>query len=214
LIAEYKSSVKGATARIIISIPEDLQTLCSGLEHFKLGAALGHFGEDTLIISNALFRERLGLTDDFSTTVRLRDLLYFDRGYSGIAVENNDAQRFTGFSPCALKSFAGNEIIPGRALSRADGMILLLLVPLPGDAMFEGFIHERSVGRSEERSRTSKFFHDLLSSKMMVASHFARAADEKFSAAADGRIELGKVMSVLDEAIDAIVQGFDTTDFP
>jgi hypothetical protein len=49
---------------------------------------------------------------------------------------------------------------------------------------------------------------------MMMASYFARAADEKFSAAADGRIELGKVMSVLDEAIDAIVQGFDTTDFP
>jgi hypothetical protein len=201
----------GATASIITSIREDLQTLCSGLEDFKLGAALGHLGEDTLIISNALFRERLGLTDDFSTTVRLRDLLYFDRDYSGIAVDNNDAQRFAGFSPCTLKSFAGKGMIPGRALSRADGMILLLLMPLTGDAMFEGFIHGRSVGRSEERSRISKFFHDLLSTKMMVAIYFAQAAHEKLSTVADGKAELAKAIAVLEEAIDAIVQGFDTS---
>jgi hypothetical protein len=201
----------GAMARIIISIPEDLRTLCSSLEHFKLGAALGHLIEDTLVISNKPFRDRLGLTDDISPAVRLCDLLYFDQGYSGITVENNDAQRFTGFSACTLKNFAGKEMIPGRALSRADGMILLLLMPLLGDAMFEGFIHGRSVGRSEERSRVSKFFHDLLSTKMMVAFYFAQAAHERLSPAADGTVELAKVIAVLQEAIDAIVQGFDTS---
>jgi len=102
-------------------------------------------------------------------------------------------------------------MIPGRALSRADGMILLLLMPLLGDAMFEGFIHGRSVGRSEERSRVSKFFHDLLSTKMMVAFYFAQAAHERLSPAADGTVELAKVIAVLQEAIDAIVQGFDTS---
>jgi hypothetical protein len=90
-------------------------------------------------------------------------------------------------------------------------MTLLLLVPLPGDAMFQEFTHGRSVGRSEESSRMSKFFHDLLSSKMMVASYFARAAHEKFSAAADGTVELANVMAVLDEPIEAIVKGLDTS---
>jgi hypothetical protein len=199
-----------ATARIIISIPEDLRTLCSGLEHFRLGAALGHLIEDALIISNKPFRDRLGLTADISAAVKLRQLLYLDRG---TAMENNDVDRPIGFSPCTLKSLTADEIIPGRALTRPDGIILLLLVP-PSDAASQTFTHGRTVGQAEERNRTSKFFHDLLSSKMMVASYFARAADEKFSAATDGRIELGKVMAVLDEAIDAIVQGFDTSASP
>ena len=200
----------GATASIIIAIPEDLRTLCSGLQQFKLGAALGHLIEDTLIISNKLFRDRVGLSDDFSAAVKLRHLVYLDRR---TAMENNDVDQPIEFLPCTLNSLTGDEIIPGRALTRPDGIILLLLVP-PSDAASQTFTHGRTVGRAEERNRTSKFFHDLLSSKMMMASYFARAADEKFSAAADGRIELGKVMSVLDEAIDAIVQGFDTTDFP
>lgn len=127
-------------------------------------------------------------------------------------MENNDVDQPIEFLPCTLNSLTGDEIIPGRALTRPDGIILLLLAS--ERRCVSDFTHGRTVGRAEEGNRTSKFFYDLLSSKMMMASYFARAADEKFSAAADGRIELGKVMSVLDEAIDAIVQGFDTTDFP
>jgi hypothetical protein len=202
-----KTSQWCATARIIISISTDLQTLCSALEHFNLGAALGHVIDDTLIISNTSFRDRLGLTDDVLSTVSLRHLLYLDQGYSAIAMENNDRK----FFPCALKSFAGGEMIPGRAFKRADGMTLLLLVPLLGDAMFEGFIHGRSVGCSDERNRMSEFFHNLLSSKMIVASYFAHAAHEKFPAGADGTVELASVIAVLDEVIAAIVKGFDTS---
>jgi len=194
----------------IISIPTNLRTLCSGLEHFNLGAALGHLVEDTLIISNKLFRDRLGLTEEVLSTVRLRHLVYLDQSDSGIAAENNDAQLVVRFLPCTLKSPATEEVIPGRALRRPDGMILLFLVPLPSDAMFEAFIHGRLIGRSEERNRTSKFFHDLLSSKIMVASYFAREAHEKLSSGgADESIELAKVMAILDEAIDAIVNGVD-----
>lgn len=172
-----------------------------------MGAALGHLIDDTLIFTNTSFRDRLGLTDDVLSTVRLRHLLYLDQGYSAIAMENNDRK----LVPCALKSFAGGEMIPGRAFKLADGMTLLLLVPLLGDAMFEGFIHGRSVGRSDERNRMSEFFHYMLSSKMMVASYFALAAHEKFSAGADGTFELASVIAVLDEVIAAIVKGFDTS---
>jgi hypothetical protein len=174
-----------------------------------LGAALGHLIDDTLIFTNTSFRDRLGLTDDVLSTVRLRHLLYLDQGYSAMAMamENNDRELF----PCALKSFAGGEMIPGRAFKLADGMTLLLLVPLLGDATFEGFIHGRSVGRSDERNRMNEFFHYMLSSKMMVASYFALAAHEKFSAGVDGTFELASVIAVLDEVIAAIVKGVDTS---
>ena len=71
---------------IIISIPIEIQTLCSGLEHFNLGAALGHLIDDTLIFANPSFRDRLGLTDDVLSTVRLHHLLLLDQPYSTMAM--------------------------------------------------------------------------------------------------------------------------------
>jgi hypothetical protein len=146
----------GATASIIIAIPEDLRTLCSGLQQFKLGATLGHLIEDTLIISNKLFRDRVGLSDDFSAAVKLRHLVYLDRR---TAMENNDVDQPIEFLPCTLNSLTGDEIIPGRALTRPDGIILLLLVApatlrlrrLPMDARLDG----RKRGTERANSSTT-----------------------------------------------------------
>jgi len=57
----------------------------------------------------------------------------------------------------------------------------LMLRPKANDALFQEFIHGRLIGRSEERNRTRKFFHDLLSSKILAASFLAHAAHDKLS---------------------------------
>ena len=38
---------------------------------------------------------------------------------------------------------------------------------------WKDFIHGRFVGREEERNRTKQFFHDILSSKILIASFIA-----------------------------------------
>ena len=78
-----------------------------------------------------------------------------------------------------------------------------------GDGNFQEFIRDRLVWRTEEKLRTRKFFHDLLSSKIMVASFAAHAALEKAIQRAQENGELARVTALLHEVIDAIVHGFD-----
>ncbi|HXM01408.1 MAG TPA: hypothetical protein VN939_02330 [Chthoniobacterales bacterium] len=90
----------------------------------------------------------------------------------------------------------------------SDGMILLMLTPGADDPSFQEFMHGFLIGRSEERNHTKKFFHDILSSKIMVASFLAHAANDKLSSGADGSSELAQVTAILDETIQAIAHGF------
>ena len=72
-----------------------------------------------------------------------------------------------------LKKSLTNEWVPGRALTRKDG-ILLAMPDLPvGDVAFEGFIRGRLIGREEETQRTNQFFHNILSSRAASLGSFA-----------------------------------------
>jgi hypothetical protein len=78
------------------------------------------------------------------------------------------------------------------------------------DPKFEGYIQGRIVGREEEANRMRKFFHDLLSSKILVASFLAHSVHDKLSRRQAPEIDdLQKVTTLLDEVIDAIVHGFE-----
>jgi hypothetical protein len=193
-----------------ISIATDLRTLCTGLEHFNLPAALGQITEDLLTLWNGPFRERMGLTEEQLARVRLSSLLNLDESYAGVALENNHPKHLVRFVPCALKNPVTDETVPGKALRRQDGAVLFLLELPAGDAMFQEFIRGRLVGRTEERIRTRKFFHDLLSSKILVATFAAYAAKDKLSeSGAEENKELARVTVILDEVIDAIANAFD-----
>ena len=84
------------------------------------------------------------------------------------------------------------------------------MLDLPvGDVAFEGFIHGRLIGREEERQRTRQFFHDILSSKLLVAllppmgiyqSLVAKGAQEAE--------EQARVTKLLGELIDDICHSF------
>ena len=78
------------------------------------------------------------------------------------------------------------------------------------DAAFEGFIHGRFVGREEERNRTRQFFHNILSSKILVASFIAHEIYQRLAATGGEEAEeLGRVTKLLQETIDDISNGFE-----
>jgi hypothetical protein len=175
-----------------------------------LPSALGQLTDDVLIMWNVSFRERIGLTDEELALVKLSGLLHLDESYAGLAMENNDSQHFVRFVPCVLKHPITDEVVPGRALRRQDGMLLLLLELPARDVMFQEFIRGRLVGLAEERNRTRKFFHDLVSSQILGASFAAHAAQDQFTKNGAGQSrELARVIAALDEVIDAIAHGFD-----
>jgi hypothetical protein len=66
------------------------------------------------------------------------------------------------------------------------------------------------VGREEERNRTRQFFHDILSSKILIASFIAHEIYQRLVAnGAEEAKELGRVTKLLQETIHDISHGFE-----
>ena len=122
----------------------------------------------------------------------------------------NDPEHVVRFVPCVLKKSLTNEWVPGRALRRKDGILLAMLDLPVGDVAFEGFIHGHLIGREEERDRTRQFFHDILSSKLLVASFVAHEIYQSLAAkGAQEAEEQARVTKLLWKLIDDICRGFE-----
>jgi hypothetical protein len=73
------------------------------------------------------------------------------------------------------------------------------------DVAFEGFVHGRLIGREEERQRARQFFHDILSSKLLVASFAAHEIYQSLVAkGVQEAEEQARVTKLLRELIDEI----------
>ena len=187
----------------------DLRSICSALEHFSLPAALGNLKDDSLVFWNQAFQQRAGISDVELTQARLASLILLDEGYSGLALEDNDPERVVRFVPCVLKRSLTNEWVTGRALRRKDGILLAMLDLPVGDVAFEGFIHGHLIGREEERQRTRQFFHDILSSKLLIASFAAHEIYQSLIAkGAPEAEEQARITKLLGELIDDICHTF------
>jgi hypothetical protein len=134
---------------------------------------LGNLKDDSLVFWNQAFQKRAEISDIELAQARLTSLILLDESYSGIFLQDHDPEHVVRFVPCVLKKSLTNEWVPGRALRRKDGILLAMLDLPVGDVAFEGFIHGHLIGREEERQRTRQFFHDILSSKLIVASFAA-----------------------------------------
>ena len=88
--------------------------------------------------------------------------------------------------------------------------MLVAMLNLPvGDVAFEGFIHGHLIGREEERKRTREFFHDILSSKILVASFIAHEIYQTLAETGAEEVkELARVTKLLQEVTEDISHGF------
>jgi len=190
--------------------PTDLRAICSALEHFYLPAVLGDLKDDVLVFWNQAFQKRTGFSEIELAQARLNSLILLDESYSGIFLQAHDPEHVVRFVPCVLKKSLTNEWVPGRALRRKDGILLAMLDLPVGDVAFEGFIHGHLIGREEERDRTRQFFHDILSSKLLVASFVAHEIYQSLAAkGAQEAEEQARVTKLLWELIDDISRGFE-----
>ena len=116
---------------------------------------------------------------------------------------------FTSFVPCVLKKFGRTQPVPGSAVRRDDGLLLVIL-NLPGSELASlDLVRGRLLGREEEKNRTRHFLHEIFSSKLLVASFAAHEIYQKLAArGAEGSEELAMVTKLLGEMIDAITNRF------
>ena len=191
-------------------ITSDLGNLCSDLDGFKLPAAMGDLTTDTFAFWNASFCDRMSLTSEELAQVKLSGLVRFDEKYGDLTSGRVQPDCRVGSLPCAIKRSADDEIVPACAIKNANKMLLLLVDSPAHDPKFEGYVQGRIVGREEEANRMRKFFHDLLSSKILVASFLAHSIHDKLARRQAPEIDdLQKVTTLLDAVIDAIVHGFE-----
>lgn len=77
-----------------------------------------------------------------------------------------------------------------------------------GELVLKGFNEGRRLGCEEERNRTRHFFHDVLSSKILVASFLAHEIYQQLAESGAEQTEnVARLTKLLQEAIDAIVLG-------
>ena len=177
----------------------DLRSKNSVLKHVYLRAVLGNHEEDAPLVSNSAFQKKVGLSWDELARTPLTSLLIVEEYEEDPIMQSHDAERDN-------KNHLTN--VHGQALRCEDEMLLAMLDVTLGDLVSDGFDQGRRIGCDEERKRTRHFFHDVLSSKILVASFLAHEIYQRLTASGSEEAEeMARLTKLLQEAIDAIVQG-------
>jgi PAS domain-containing protein len=184
----------------------DLGSISSVLENVYLPAVLCSLPNDALLVWNSAFQKRVGLSQDELARIPLTSLLILEEKEADLIMEGHDAKRDNQLQPCVLKNPLTD--VHGQTLRSDDGTLLAILDVTFGDLVINGFDQARQMGCDEERNRTRHFFHDVLSSKILVASFLAHEIYQKLSASgAEETEDMARLTKLLQEAIDAIVHG-------
>jgi PAS domain-containing protein len=182
----------------------DLGSISSVLEDVYLPAVLCSLPNDTVLVWNSAFQKKVGLSQDELARTPLTSLLILEENEGDLIMEGHDAKRDNQLLPCVLKNPLTD--VHGQALRCDDGMLLAILGVTLGDLVLKGFDQGRRLGCDDERNRTRHFFHEVLSSRILVASFLAHEIYQKLSASgAEETEDMARLTKLLQEAIDAIV---------
>ena len=177
----------------------DLGIRSSVLKSVYLCAVLGSLPNDALLVWNSAFQKMVGLSWDELARTPLTSLLSVEEKEEDPIVQGHDAERDN-------KNHLANE--HGQAPRCDDEMLLAMLDVNLGDLVSDGFDQGRRMGCDEERKRTRHFFHDVLGTKILVASFLAHEIYQKLTASGSQEAEeMARLAKLLQEAIDAIVEG-------
>jgi hypothetical protein len=186
--------------------PTDLGRISSVLEHVYLPVVLGNIRNDALLVWNSAFQKRAGLSENELACTSFASLLILEESGRNSITPADNAEHHDILLPCVLKTPLTNAY--GQALRCDDGMLLAMLDVTLWDIASKGFDQGLRMGCEEERNRTRHFFHDVLSSKILVASFLAHEIHQKLAASgAEEAEDMARLTKLLQEAIEAIVRG-------
>jgi hypothetical protein len=183
----------------------DLGSISSLLEHVCLPVVLGNIQNDALLVWNSAFQKRTGLSENELACTSFASLLVLEESVRNPVTQGDDTEDLDILLPCVLKSPLANAY--GQALRCDDGMLLAILDVTLWDLALKGFNQGWRMGCEEERNRTRHFFHDVLSTKILVASFLAHEIHQKLVASgAEEAEDMARLTKLLQEAIEAIVR--------
>jgi hypothetical protein len=178
--------------------PTDPGSISSVLK--LLPAVLGSSQNDNFSAWNSAFQKSVGLSEDELARTPLSSLLILAGKEEDPIAKDHSSGCDNQLVPCVLKNSLGNVC--------DDGTLLAMLNVTLGELVLKGFDQGRRLGCEEERDRTRHFFHDVLSSKILVASFLAHEIYQRLAGSgAEQTEDMARLTKLLQEAIDAIVQG-------
>jgi hypothetical protein len=186
-------------AKMIIALkPTDPGSKSSVLK--LLPAVLGSFQSDNFLAWNSAFQKYVGLSEDELARIPLSSLLVLAGKGEDPVAQGHSSECDNRLVPCVLKNSLGDVC--------DDGTLLAMLDVTLGELVLKGFNEGRRMGCEEERNRNRHFFHDVLSSKILVASFLAHEIYQQLAGSgAEQTEDMARLTKLLQEAIDAIVQG-------
>jgi hypothetical protein len=163
-------------------------------------ALLGSLHNDNFLAWNSAFQKCVGLSEYELASTSLSSLLILAGKNEDPIADGHSAECDNQLVPCVLKSSLGNVC--------DDGTLLAMLDVTLGDLVLKGFKEGRRMGCEEERNRNRHFFHDVLSSKILVASFLAHEIYQQLAGnGAEQTEDMARLTKLLQEAIETIVQG-------
>jgi hypothetical protein len=172
-----------------------------------LPAVLGSFEKDNFLAWNSAIQKCMGLSEDELARTPLSTLLILAGKEENPIAKGHSSECDNQLGPCVLKNSLGNVC--------DDGALLAMLDVTLGELVLKGFIEGRRTGCEEERTRNRHLFHDVLSCKMLVASFLAHEIYQQLAGSgAEQTEDMARLTKLLQEAIDAIVQGAEDNSQP
>lgn len=158
-----------------MSISSESNVICRGLDEFCLPAVLMHIGNDRLLTWNRNFLEAVRCEAEELRASPASEVVVLGPSTPEDVAECEESPSPVHLDPCAVRSIATGDMLPGRSFRREDGYVFVMLDPV-GIGSTEGRVAGAMLaGQQVERDRIKDALHCTVA-QQLVASQFAAQA--------------------------------------
>ena len=187
-----------------MSIPNESNAICRGLDEFCLPAALMHIGRDRLLTWNRCFLEAVGCEEGELQALPASELIVFGASATEETAECKEAPLPIHFDACTIRGVGTGNALLGRSFRREDGYVFIMLDPAGIES--SGSVAEAKLaGQQLERDRVKDALHRTVA-QQLVALQFAVAALKigLEGGRTPAMAEVDRLTELLSETVDSI----------
>jgi Histidine kinase len=184
-----------------MSLTQESQLICRGLDEFCLPAALISVRSDRAVQWNASFLAAIGCTAAELMIFPISELVQLDPGSDSHSWRCDHVPVPIHLEPCLVLNALTREVSPGRSFRRDDDYAFVMLHSASTDAEKESFQTGQAVGRQEELERLRSLLHRGVSQHLVAMSFcLARCQNLLAEGTAIAAEDLERVSRLVDEA--------------
>ncbi|MBV8587105.1 MAG: histidine kinase dimerization/phosphoacceptor domain-containing protein [Verrucomicrobia bacterium] len=188
-----------------MSLTEESQLICRGLDEFCLPAALISVRSDRAVQWNASFLAAIGCTPAEMRIVPISELVQLDPGSDSHCWHCDHVPVPIHLEPCLVRNSQTRTISPGRSFRRDNDFAFVMLDPVSLDTEKGNFQTGRAMGEQQERERLRALLHRGVSQHLVAMSFgLARCQNLLAEGTPITAEDLERVVRLVDESTAAL----------